>query len=323
MRIGVIGINHKLANLGTRELLAKAFQRRFSHAKILHPNQSFILLSTCNRTELYFSSNDLAATHAYILSSLREEISVDFEQKLYSFFQYDCFIHLARVVSGLDSALLFETEIQGQVKEAYQNATCLQPLEKDLHFLFQKCLKIGKEIRTKISPEGQGLEHVCLESGKRFFGSMRPKVLFVGASRINSKIMRFIKEDISITNRTTEKGLKMGVPFVEWDPTLWTNFDWLIFGTKAPDYLITKNNFFPTSRKLIIDLSVPRNVDPGLASPLIHIMNIDEMGKSEGTPLVKTAERSVESLTKIQVALFKKKTLHFPHNQQYKILTVN
>lgn len=327
MRIGVIGINHKLADLNLRELLAKAFQKRFARAKIVHPNQSFILLSTCNRTELYFSSDDLSSTHTYILTSLREEIAFEFEQKLYTFFQYDCFFHLAKVVSGLDSAIIGETEIQGQVKEAYLSALKLHSLEKDLHFLFQKCLKIGKEIRSKIPLEKgiPDLEHACLYKGKALFDSLEEaKVLFVGASDINVKIIRFLQakgvSNIALANRTFETACQISHklnlhPLPSWqNASSWGQYDWIIFGTKAPDYLITKENFSRDAKaKLIIDLSVPRNVDPEIASHKVHLMNIDEINsllkdKRKGVlDFLKTAEKSIENLTRTQVSLFKKR----------------
>src|SRR5262249_51645888 len=122
MRIGVVGINHKLADLKLRETLAKACQRRFGPGQSTHGSHTFILLSTCNRTEVYFSSEDLAQSHSYFLSILNQEVDEDFDQKLYSYFGKDCFLHLSRVTSGLDSAIVAETEIQGQVKSAYENA---------------------------------------------------------------------------------------------------------------------------------------------------------------------------------------------------------
>ncbi len=136
MRVGLIGINHKLADLKLRELLAYACQKRFGPVFSTHENHSFVLLSTCNRTEVYFSSEDLTNTHNYLLSILRQEVKYEFEQKLYSFFGYDCFFHLSRVTAGLDSAIVAETEIQGQVKTAYDNAQEFSQLPSDLHFLF-------------------------------------------------------------------------------------------------------------------------------------------------------------------------------------------
>src|SRR5262245_52879886 len=103
MRFGVVGINHKLADLKLREKLAKACQNRFLSSSF-HGDHHFVLLSTCNRTEFYFSSDDLAETHSYLLRILRQDVEDDFDQKLYTYFGTDCFLHLTRVTSGLDSA---------------------------------------------------------------------------------------------------------------------------------------------------------------------------------------------------------------------------
>ena len=111
MRVGVVGINHKLADLQLREMLAKACQKQFHPSNLFHGKHAFCLLSTCNRTEVYFSSEDLADTHSYLLNVLRSEVRVPFEHKLYSYFGYDCLSQAVRVTAGLDSAIIGETEI--------------------------------------------------------------------------------------------------------------------------------------------------------------------------------------------------------------------
>src|SRR5689334_5882365 len=137
MQIGLLGINHKLATIPLRESIAKAFLKRFSMGRTVAQS---VLLLTCNRAEIYFSGEDLASLHQDLLQTLREEVDEEFEQKCYSFFGRDSFLHLAHVTSGLDSAVLYETEIQGQVKCAYETAKMSSSLSKELHFLFQKCL---------------------------------------------------------------------------------------------------------------------------------------------------------------------------------------
>ncbi len=196
MRIGVVGINYKLADLKLREQLAKACQRRFGVTQSIPGHHHFILLSTCNRTEVYFSSEDLATTHTYLLSILRNDIEEEFDHKLYSFFGVDCFSHLARVASGLDSAIVAETEIQGQVKAAYEVAASYHSLPKELHFLFQKALGISKKIRSELQL-GRGmpsLEHAILNIGRHFFKiPEKARILFIGASEINCKILFYLR----------------------------------------------------------------------------------------------------------------------------------
>jgi glutamyl-tRNA reductase len=328
MRVGVIGINHKLAGLKLRESLAKACQRRFS----LGQENACVLLSTCNRTEVYFYSEDLAQVHSYLLSILRQEIEEDFDQRLYSYFGYDCFQHLCRVTAGLDSAIIAETEIQGQVKAAYETASEYAELPSELHYLFQKALKIGKQVRSDlpIKPGLPALEHSVFNAGLTYFSNPRSsKILCVGASEINKKIISFLKIkrvlDITLCNRTSGHAKDVArthnVGFLEWNRMPeWHHYDWIIFGTKSPDYLITKNNIpNQISLKLIIDLSVPRNVDPQISQDTrIALLNIDQLNQTLRTRSqqmdhsIRRAEEIVTVAAKRQVSLYTQKQLSHP-----------
>lgn len=329
MRVGVVGINHKLADLRLRELLAKSCHRRFGAECSTHGFHFFILLSTCNRTEIYFSSEDLACTHTYLLSILREEVQEDFDQKLYSYFGLDCFLHLSKVTAGLDSAIIAETEIQGQVKAAYEHAVeYFHSLPEELHFLFQKALKIGKNVRTAL-PMKRGLpdlEHAILNMGTEFFKNAdQARILFVGASDINKKVLFFLKskkmESITICNRSQEGAQAIAETYnvnqIPWkEISRWHEFDWIILGTKAPDYLITQK-MTPShleSRKLIVDLSVPRNADPCLkAHPAITLLNIDQINqtlksrKKKISKVLTEAEYLIHESSKRQIHLFNQK----------------
>lgn len=292
MRIGVLGINHKLADLKLREQLAIACQRRFHAFSPLKLDHPFILLSTCNRTELYFCGEDLATTHTLFLQELKEEVPGDFEQKLYSFFGQDCFFHLAKVAAGLDSAIFGETEIQGQVKHAYEGATKHTKLPYPLHFLFQKSLKIAKNLRTAylFDRTTQALEQAVYQTGmSRFPEHTSPSILIVGASSINQNVLSHLKrkgcKNITLCNRTSAKAEQLSrqfqVPLHSWDKLdQWHSFDWIILGTKAPDYLIRKEclNAPFRNEKLLIDLGLPRNADPQIAQDSrIHLFNIDQI----------------------------------------------
>lgn len=297
MHIGVLGINHKLADVTLRETIAKACQRRFFLENPLDEG-SFVLLSTCNRTELYISAEDLVAAHQTILSILKEEIAVDFEQKLYTFFGLDCFLHLARVTAGLDSAILAETEIQGQVRTAYAQSAVLRSLSKELHFTFQKCLKIGKEVRSGFKNLGNmpDLAHALLSSAQEFFGHMLPPVLFVGASEINLKIARFLKQrgvqGLAFSNRSESVFSYLAKEFnaacVPWNTlqTSWKSFDFVICATKCPHYVLHKTE--SCGPKLLVDLAVPRNIDPALQTQTVHVLNIDDLQQ-----LLDTRERAL------------------------------
>lgn len=291
MQVGVLGVNYKSAGLRLRESLAKACQRKFAPDASAHSDHAFVLLSTCNRTEVYFSSQDLAATHSYLLNVLRHEVCEEFEHKLYSYFGVDCFSHLCRVTAGMDSAILAETEIQGQVKNAYELSRNFVKLPYDLHFLFQKSLKIGKEIRSAFPiTKMPSFEDAIIQLGSMIFNDFKKKkTLVVGLSEINSRILLSLKannfKNLWLCNRTDKKAEELtareGLHFLPWKQLYsWHQYDLVLFGTKSSNYLIGSNDL-PSSangRKLILDLCVPRNVKPSLGKhPLITLLNIDQI----------------------------------------------
>ena len=339
MHVGVVGINHKLAHLKLRELLATVCQRRFGAGCSSHGKHAFVLLSTCNRTEIYFSSEDLAHTHTYLLNTLRCEIgdeAEDFNQKLYSYFGYNCFVHLSRVAAGLDSAIVAETEIQGQVKSAYEATLEYNSLSCDLHFLFQKSLHIGKQVRATLQM-GRGipdLEHALLNIGSQMFPDFKhASILFVGASEINKKILSFFKtkglHNITLCNRSEKQAEEFSsmydIEMLNWGKLpRWPDYDWIVCGTKAPSFLMTRQDLpvytqpaRPCERKLIIDLSVPRNADPALArDPRITLLNIDQVNrtlrlrKQSMNHLLVKAEDMVEESAKRNMQVFSQKNMH-------------
>lgn len=307
MQIGVLGINHKSADVGLREKIARAMNQYFGIFCYQFP---FVLLSTCNRTEIYFSSEDLAATHTFLFSVLRNDINFEFEHKIYAYFGTDCFFHLAKVTSGLDSAIVGETEIQGQVKQSYEMACKARALCSELHFLFQKSLKIGKEIRSKWSEICIPFEDLVYQIARNYFSDLESKkILLVGISEINLKVLKkFDTYDLTLCNRTESRALPFGkkiLPFALHQSHVF-DFDMIIYGTKAQDFLLTKKGQV-LSKKLIIDASVPRNVDPNLATDLITVLNIDQITKNSAP---KPCQYELETLLceiQKQIALFKKR----------------
>jgi len=328
MRIGIIGINHKLADLKLRECFARICHQNFKSGIIAHFNIALVPLTTCNRCEIYFCSDDLAHSHSYLINVLRKALPSDEEsidQRLYSYFGHDCFKHLCRVTAGLDSAIVAESEIQGQVKAAYEEALKHSCLPGEMHYLFQKSLKIGKHIRTQL-PLGRGipeLEHAILNASHRIFlEPERAKILFVGASEINRRILAFFKKrsfnDITICNRSPGPANTMSNKFqiatLDWAKLSdWPVYDLIVLGTKSPEHIIEKDRLASRCirQKLIIDLCVPRNVDPQLGKmSKITLLNIDEINrtlklrKQKLHGLLSKAETIVHQATKKQITIF-------------------
>jgi glutamyl-tRNA reductase len=279
-KIGVIGLNFKTADLSFREQIANgAASLSGERARFfLHPT---VLLSTCNRTEIYFSAEDLSRAHGDLLAFLRMQIAVPFEHRLYSYFGVDCFTHLCRVTAGLDSAILAESEIQRQVKTSYAaSARCLQ-LPAPLHYAFQKALKIGKAVRTCFP-------QTCAQPtlARTIWGLMREgpwprQILFVGNSELNRQMIRYFhqKHVGAMTLATREPGA-VQVPgcFVASRSILaeWPRFDAIICASTASGYLIQGGS---DRFHWLFDLSVPRTVDPNLCAPLAAHYNIEEINR--------------------------------------------
>jgi len=338
MRVGVIGINHKSAELSLREILAEASYKSLLCGEKGDKCKSFVLLNTCNRTEVYFSSEDLTWTHSHLLQILRSNIQASFEHRLYSYFGYDCFSHLAMVTAGLDSAILAETEIQGQVKGAYEKVSQASSLPSALHFMFQKCLKIGKNVRSlfQLNRGMPTLSHAIIQVGSPLFPQLNSaKILFVGASQINIDIMKhFVAkgfENLFLCNRSLERAQNCvegeSIDIVPWeDLKRWNEYDIVILGTKARTHLITREELLKRelSRTLLIDLSVPRNVEPYLGHhPHVTLYNIDQIHSIlektrslKSKELLETEKYVLKSVEK-QMAIFS----HKDKNRQKSTIT--
>ncbi len=314
MKIGIIGVNFKSADLFFREKLALSLQA-YSPLFSVH-SHSKVILSTCNRFEIYFFSENLTETHSELLQKFRAEFESDCGFKLYSYFGRDCFVHLCRVTAGLDSAVLVETEIQGQVKRAYLKAQEM-PLAKELHFIFQKSLKIGKAVRSQISlkPGAPNLVNTLSNLIKSLLDfNSKPKLLFVGTSSINTQIIQQTNLnlfDVTICSRSLDRGKKLsekwGISFISWEELhLWKKYDGLIFASSYSNYIIEKKESQVNQKKLILDLSVPRNVHPQLAeNPLIQLLNIDQLNKLIRRHRRIKGDELLDVTAQIQTAVFK------------------
>ncbi len=328
MRVGVIGVNFKSSELRLRELLTRAFHRCFQESET---PLAAVLLSTCNRSELYFSTEDLAETHGEILAVLRREVEVPFEHVLYSYFGGECFAHLAAVVCGLDSAIVAETEIQRQVKHAYAEGCRRYALSSSLHFMFQKCLKIGKWARTTLFlPSGRGsLESLVFQVGKLILKELNgASLLFVGNSEINRKIIAYFKErrikELTLCTRSPESAKHLGIQAVGIEKlAAWRDYDIVVCGTKQSDYLITAKGVKSKGKsQVIFDLSIPRAVEPLLGRhPEVHLFNIEELGqmvdrkRSISTGEIQKAEGRIREEVDKQLLIF--------HNKQWKAVACN
>ncbi len=292
----VVGTNHKRASLSVREKIFAAFSLL---------SKEGVLLSTCNRIEYYFYSEDCAVQQEEIIRFLRKE-GGDGEY-LYTFFGQECVHHLGRVVCGLDSLFCLETEIQGQVKRAYELARKKASLPKPLHILFQRALHIGKIMRRAFSPPQENLSDCVVDAVSSYLVHRgQNTALLIGASSINLQIaQRLQKEKIVVTcaNRTktsAEKfAKKIGAATLSWNLIQNTHchFPCIISATRSPEYLITEKQTF-SRPQLFIDLGVPRNIDPSISSSLTEVMNIEAFLPISHSTSILQLERMVSRRSK-------------------------
>lgn len=294
MDIGIVGINFKVASVEQREDLARAICECFGNDEVAPKWFQGILLSTCNRIELYFYAKDLAFCHSRILQLLRKKMQLPFEHRLYSYFGRDCFFHLVTVTAGLDSAILGEGEIQQQVKRAY-DAACLQyELAPSLHFLFQKSLKVAKAVRTLtplLRPK-MGLQQVIYSLWRSFFHNQKNQpILLVGNSRINRSIFSYFiqkkVQNITLCTRSVEMAKEFGLQVTDWSALhTWYQYRLIICATSAIEPIFTlemAQNFAIAEKMLILDLAMPRNVCPKINwHPAIQLLNIDHLSNLIG-----------------------------------------
>jgi glutamyl-tRNA reductase len=247
--IGVVGISHQEGSLAQREAAALSVPR----------GAGLIPLVTCNRVELYVSGPERAIAHGW-LAQLGEGA--------YAHWGAACFHHLALVTAGTKSALRGEADIQGQVKRAYQEAMNQGSLAAPLHYLFQKCLQLGKKVRTQVALYqttpcyGPTVVELLQQHGS-------DNILVVGSSQVNQRIIAAAQAAGfgNITQCTRATGFEI--------IRRWWEYDTVICATRCPHVFIEKP-VKTGGKKLLIDLSVPRNIDPALGT-VWTLWGLDEL----------------------------------------------
>ncbi len=302
MKIAILGLNHKTSPVEIRERLAFSSSRlaeAFNLLKSLSVEES-VILSTCNRVEVYIATNGSRNSKDILFKFLKEFHDYDltsFENGLYFYSEPESIEHLFSVASGLDSMVVGESEITGQVKSAYEVARQLKMTNKILNPLFQAAFNVAKEVRTKttIGKGGVSVASVACELAKRIFEDLSEKaIMILGAGKMGESTARYLisrgLKSILVSNRSYERALELASVFggraIKFDGCFneMVNVDIVISSTSAPHFLITPDEIKDVMHKrhsrpiFIIDISVPRNVDPkvGLMED-VYLYDIDDL----------------------------------------------
>ncbi|HEY2615673.1 MAG TPA: glutamyl-tRNA reductase [Chthoniobacterales bacterium] len=280
MNLFCIGLSHHTAKVEIRERYA--LQRSEEALRAQSGCAEALILPTCNRVEVYGAAPAQIATEK-IAECLVGGGAVTL-QDANAFYRHEkqaCVQHLFRVVSGLDSMVIGETEILGQVKKAYANARESGSAGPCLHRLFQRAFRVAKQVRsrTEITRGAVSVGSVAVELAVKIFGDLSErKVLILGAGETSERTARALSSrgvsDIRVSNRSRERAENLAalvrgraVGFDQW-PRECGEIDILVASTSANEPLLTPALLSPLLRErsdrplFIIDLAVPRDVAP-------------------------------------------------------------
>ncbi|MGM0377334.1 MAG: glutamyl-tRNA reductase [Bacteroidota bacterium] len=300
--IGVIGLSHKSAPLDVRECYAFGNHdvTQLSQ-KILTSDQvdEVVIISTCNRTELYFvtSSNCLKGAIKHIDHCLRDYGPYDPTSKkhFYHLFDNAAVNHLFRLISGLESMVTGEYQIVSQVKEAYDLAHQNNFSGKILNRLFIKTLEVGKLVRTRteISRGAFSVSYAAVEKCRTHFSNLEERnILLVGAGETGELVVKnFHKRGchrISIANRTAGHAEELAgryqaetVPFTQLADAI--RKAEIVISSVSGEHLIHSQMLggSPFEHKvMMVDLGVPRNIHPRVGEmDHVRLLNIDDLQK--------------------------------------------
>ncbi len=301
MAINVLGVNHKSAPINVREKLVfdkDSIPRALTEIKKIEGVNEVVLISTCNRTEIYTENNSDNTKIIKWLNS-NQDVEKDCEPFTYSYYEEQAVKHLLNVTSGVDSMVIGENEILGQVKEAYRLADQNQCLASSLKRLFEFSFSVAKEVRTTtdIGSNPISFMFTSITLIKKIFDDISTKkALVVGSGYMVKLAIKYLHannlHNITLTNRNYEKGSKIAkdnqcsYSRLQYLPNIISSHDIIISCTSSSIPIIGKGmmescvNNANSKPYVIIDLGVPRDAEPEINDlDNVYLYSIDDLGK--------------------------------------------
>jgi glutamyl-tRNA reductase len=284
MNIFCFGISHQTANVEVRERFAipdSALTDSLTRLAQIRSVDESVLLSTCNRTEFYIVSPDSQLAVEPLFHDLYGPIETTESQHLFRLPAIPSIRHLFRVASGLESMVVGETEIFGQVKRAYEIAAKSGTTGRVLNRLFQKAFQVGKQVRssTAITRGSVSVGSVAVDLAQQIFGNLAgSKIMILGAGETSERTARSFQsrgaKQLFVSNRSHDKAAALAeamggraIRFDDWEQEF-RDLDILVSSTAAPHAVVTRAKIEPILRMrrgrplFIIDLAIPRDVEP-------------------------------------------------------------
>ena len=318
MKVFVVGLNHKTADVDTREKFTfngPKLEEGLMKFKELPDVKEAMILSTCNRVELYANVSDTSKASESIKIFLSEfhNISRDsLDNALYIYDGVFAVKHVFRVASSLDSMVVGEPQILGQMKDAFELGLEKKTTGILLNRLMKKAISVAKRVRTetKIAENAVSISFSAVELARKIFTDLSKKVcMLLGAGEMAELAARHLitsgVKEIIVANRTYERGCELAKEF-NGRPVRFEEFlnemvrtDIVICSTGAPAYVVMKSQMQKVMKErkqrsvFIIDISVPRNIDPEINDlDNVYLYNIDDL---QGVVDTNVSERGKEA----------------------------
>jgi len=301
MQLVCLGLNHETAPVEVRERFAlsdSALDRETESLVSSEHIEEGVVLSTCNRTEYYAVLNGgrgVEQLESWICEQRGYQGSR--EGIFYSYVARAAAEHLCRVASGMNSIVLGETEIFGQVKQAYKRALEGGATKTILNQLFQRAFGVGKKVRTQTSIQ-EGATSVAgasVELAEKVFGNLEgSSVLVIGAGEMSRQTAQALQSrgaaSVIVTNRSYDKAVELAseiggraVHFEGWEEEL-AQLDVVIAATGAPHFVVKAHHIEAVRRKrkfrplIMVDIAVPRDIDPEVGQiEEVYLYDIDTL----------------------------------------------
>ncbi|MFC1591012.1 glutamyl-tRNA reductase [Thermodesulfobacteriota bacterium] len=303
MHIILVGLNHKTAPVEIREKCAFTKIQLLDMYRVLKRSDivdAAVILVTCNRTEIYAAVRDVAAGFEILCSTLQDHAGMEktkLGQYEYQHTDHNAISHLFSVASGLDSMILGEQQILGQLKDAYADALDADASDSIVNILFQTAFKVGKKVRTDtgINRYPVSVSSAAVDFCREIFDSLDNKnVLVLGAGETSELVVKYLRSygvgSVIVSNRTYDHAVEMARlvqgSAIHFDrmPAELRKADIVISCTAAPHFVIREDNCASQLRLrkgseiVMIDIAVPRDIAPGLGDVNgVFLYDIDDL----------------------------------------------
>lgn len=328
----LVGLNHRTAPVEIREQIAfpqKGLEKYLKELSALPSIAEGVILSTCNRVEIYAAARDTLKGAEEIKGFICEGRPLhlsSLESSLYVLQGEESVRHIFRVAASLDSMVIGEPQILGQIKEAYRRAHAVGTTGTVLNRLFHKAFSVAKRVRTEtgIGDGAVSVSFVAVELAKRIFATLQGKqVLIIGAGEMcelaAQHLVRAGVERVLVTNRTWARAMELAerfcgeaIPFEDLRQAL-LRVDIVISSTGAPGFIINRNEVSEIIRKrrnsplFFIDIAVPRDIDPEVNKiDNVYVYDIDdlqEIARGNVKERLHEAQRA-EAIVQVEVEKF-------------------